>query len=242
MLNEINAEFKSHNGSDPEIKAALKQGLGLPMLSFPAVFVRGAFIGGFEQLQDVLALGRLDSLLSAPMSSFPADANAMPDPLQLTVGPRGQRWFAFQLHVYGNFVRMLSLLHVVLFAFMLAAAKAAPGAVTGSIWVVTADLAIFTLLGPTPLAPICTLVTMFVWRFRGNAVTSLPYKCIIGAAYIFSMASILTCNKILGGAIYQIDQCPKVCGNGGNAECPDYFYIQISTMLLNSTFLAFFRF
>jgi len=210
------------------------------MLSFPAVFVRGAFLGGFEQLQDVLALGRLDEMLSAPMSTFPADANSMPDPVKLTVGPRGQRWFAFQLHVYGNFVRMLSLLHVILFALMLAAGSAAPGIVTGSIWAVTADLVLFTLLGPTPLAPISTLVTVFVWRFRGNAVTSLPYKIVIGAFYIFNMATVLTCD--FSGSVYRIDQCPKVCGKGGDEECPDYFNAKIAYMLLNSTFLAFFRF
>lgn len=223
-------EFQSVIGNDPETKEALKQGLGLPMVSFPAVFVRGAFLGSFEQLQDVVSTGRLDEFLIAPMADFPADASAMPDPVKLLVGPRGQRWFAFQLHVYGNFVRMLSLLHVVLFAFMLAIANAAPGLATGMLWVIVVDLAIFTMTGPTPLAPVCTLVTMFVWRFRGNAVTSLPYKAIIGAAYIFNIAGVLTCSNIFGGALFKVD------------KCPDDFKLRIGGMLLNSTFLAFFRF
>jgi len=229
-------------GSDPEIKAALKQGLGLPMVSFPAIFVRGAYLGSFEQLQDVISTNRLNDFLIAPMCTFPADARVMPDPVKLLVGPRGQRWFAFQLHVYGNFVRMLSLLHVALFAIMLAVASAAPGLATGMLWVVVVDLTIFALTGPTPLAPVCTLVTMFVWRFRGNAVTSLPYKAIIGAAYIWNIANVLTCSNVFGGVLYQIDQCPKVCGSQKDQECPSTFKIQIGGMLLNSTFLAFFRF
>eukprot|EP00747_Dinoflagellata_sp_TGD_P195846 gnl/TRDRNA2_/TRDRNA2_65132_c0_seq1.p1 gnl/TRDRNA2_/TRDRNA2_65132_c0~~gnl/TRDRNA2_/TRDRNA2_65132_c0_seq1.p1 ORF type:complete len:194 (-),score=14.06 gnl/TRDRNA2_/TRDRNA2_65132_c0_seq1:113-694(-) len=193
------------------------------MLTFPAVFVRGAFLGGLEQLRDVVSTGRLNDLLLAPRQSFPSDVGLVDDPVKLLTGPRGQRWFTFQLHVYGNFVRMLSLLHVVLFAIILAVHDVAPGLVTGVLWVIVADLAIFTLTGPTPVAPICTLVTLFVWRFRGNAVTSLPYKAIIGAAYIYGIATTLACSG-------STDSC-----NGGLTR-------NIGILLLNSTFLAFFRF
>lgn len=228
--------------SNPEIKTALKQGLGLPMVSLPAIFVRGAFLGSLEQLQDVISTNRLNDVLSAPMRTFPADASVMPDPVKLFVGPRGQRWPGFQMHVYGNFIRMLSLLHVVLFATMLAIAGAAPGVATGMLWVIAVDLFLFTALGPTPLAPLCTLVTIFVWRFRGNAVTSLPYKLVIGAWYLWNIASVMTCNDLFTGALYQIGQCPKVCGDTKDQECPSYFQIHLGGLLLNSTFLAFFRF
>jgi len=129
-----------------------------------------------------------------------------------------------------------------LFIIMLAIASAAPGLVTGILWVIVIDLAIFALTGPTPMAPICTLVTMFVWRFRGNAVTSLPYKAIIGAVYIWNISNVLTCGDLFGGVAYQIDQCPKVCGSQKDEECDSRFNLKIGGMLLNSTFLAFFRF
>jgi len=258
MLNQIEVEFKSSYlaSSNPEIKAALKQGLGLPLLSFPAVFVRGAFLGGFEQLQDAISTDSFKDILTQPMCTFPADAAARPDPVKLWVGPRGQSWFAFQLHVYANYVRMLSLLHVVLFAVMMAISDAAPGLATGLLWLVMVDLGIFTLTGPTPLAPVSTLVSLFVWRFRGNAVTSVPYKLIMGAGYVYTMISIVTCSgfaagggELFGGVVYQVGQCPNqidqtrwVCGDRKDEECPSQFNFLFGKMLVNSVFLAFFRF
>jgi len=209
-------------GADPETKTALKQGLGLPLLSFPVVFVNGAFIGGLEQLQDVLASDRLQTLLDAPRQSFPAGIRAVDDPVQLLAGPRGQPWYCFQLHVYGNVIRILSVLHVVAFAIILAVNSVSPAGAHVLLAIMFIDLAIFLLLGPTPVAPICTLVTVFVWRFRGNAVTSLPYKVVIGAAYCWNIGSILTCSA------------PK--------DCDTRLAAGVSAMLVNSSFLAFFRF
>lgn len=200
----------------------MKQGLGLPLLSFPVIFVNGAFIGGLEQLQDVLAAGRLETLLNAPRQGFPSGIRTIDDPVQLLTGPRGQPWYCFQLHVYGNVVRMLSLLHVVVFAVALGVNGVSPAAAHVILAITFVDLAIFLLLGPTPVAPICTLVTVCVWRFRGNAVTSLPYKAVIGAAYCLNIGAMLTCSK------------PK--------ECNARFVAGVSGMLVNSSFLAFFRF
>lgn len=200
----------------------MKQGLGLPLLSFPVIFVNGAFIGGLEQLQDILATGRLETLLNAPRQGFPAGVRMVDDPVQLWAGPRGQPWYCFQLHVYGNVVRMLSLLHVVAFAVTLAVNSVSHAAAHVILAILFVDLAIFMLLGPTPIAPICTLVTVLVWPFRGNAVTSLPYKVVIGAAYCYNIGVMLTCSK------------PR--------DCNTRFVAGVSYMIVNSAFLAFFRF
>jgi len=197
------------------------------MLSFPAVFVRGAFLGSFEQLRDAISTGRLNILISAPIQTFPANASALHDPVKLLVGPRGQPWYCFQLHVFGNFVRVLSALHVVLFVIMLAVYDAAPGLAKGILCVMGVDLVIFTLFGPTPVAPICTLVTFLSWRIRGNAVTSLPYKAVIGFAYVIGILGALTCTNLMGKA-------PDSCSTSAKAT--------IGTMLVNSIFLALFRF
>jgi len=225
---------------DPEKKAALKQGLGLPMVSFPAVFVRGAFLGSFEQLQEVISTDRLNTALAAPMVNFPA-INVMPDPVQLFVGPRGQPWFHFQLHVYANIVRFASVLHVALFGLVLALAKAAPVVSTGILCVLAVDFLMFALFGATPLAPLMNLVTIFVWPFRGNAVTSLPYKFVIGVMYFYQCMNVLTCGHPFGGPIYQVDQCPMECGENKDEDC-SILTLRIGAIFTNSILLAFFRF
>ena len=50
----------------------------------------------------------------------------------------------------------------------------------GVLWLITVDLTIFLVLGPTPLAPLGTIVTFLCWRFRGDAAPSFPYKVVWG--------------------------------------------------------------
>lgn len=195
------------------------------MLTFPSVFVRGAYLGGLEQLRDAAIGGDLDRYLLAERMPFPNDgAAAFADPLKLTTGARGQRWFAFQWHVFANFVRALSLLHVILFAVcLLTTALKVPTVTFIILAVVAIDLTIFVVMGPTPVAPLGTLVTCLVWRSRGNAVTSFPYK-VVFAYYVYS----------LGVELF--------CGMGVECMQKTSATARLVGMLINSSFLAFFRF
>lgn len=167
--------------------------LHVPILSFPTIFVNGAFLGGFDQLSDAIASGYFVELQKAQRQVFPG-LGSVPDPIKLLSGARGQPWYHFQLHVYANFVRALSAVHVVIFALCAALSSSSPAFLQGALWLVIADLTIFVLLGPTPFAPLCTLVTIAVWRFRGNAVTSLIYKFVFGF-YVISLGGVLLCSE-----------------------------------------------
>lgn len=196
--------------------------LRLPILSFPAIFVNGAYLGGFDQLSDALATGFFTELQLSNRQPFPGLAS-VPDPIKLFSGARGQPWYHFQLHVFANFIRALSAVHVIIFALCAVLSSSTPAFVQGALWLVIADLAIFVLLGPTPFAPLCTLVTLAVWRFRGNAVTSLIYKFVFGF-YVITLGGVLLCSE--GGA--------ACVGSGAMSAA-------LVSLLINSALLAVLR-
>lgn len=210
---------------EPGTDAALKSALKLPMLTYPAIFVRGSFLGGFDQLTDAVESGNLQEFLVAEWQHFPSSLASRADPVQILRGPRGQSCYAFQLHTYANFIRMLSFLHVALFAVSLTFTWFAPVVVCVIFWIVLVDLSIFVLLGPTPLAPICTVVMLASWRFRGNIVSSIPYK-VIFAVYVAEIAANL------------------FCGSGDFAQCiaSSGTRHMLSIAIFNSSLLAVFRF
>lgn len=185
--------------------------------------MNGAFLGGFDQLSDALASGYFTELQMSNRQPFPGLAS-VPDPIKLFSGARGQPWYHFQLHVFANFIRALSAVHVITFAVCAALSSSSPAFVQVALWIVIGDLAIFVLFGPTPLAPLCTLVTLVVWRFRGNAVTSLIYKFVFGF-YVFLLGGTLLCSE--GGA---------ACVGSGAMNAA------LGSLLINSALLAVLRF
>jgi len=71
VLDGAGLQYQRIYVKDPLVRATLKTALRYPMLTFPAVFVRGAFIGGLEQLRDATASGSILVLLKAERSVFP---------------------------------------------------------------------------------------------------------------------------------------------------------------------------
>jgi len=180
-------------GTEPEIKSVLQDELRQPLITFPVILVRGVYLGGFDQLQDAMESGRFDELRSGPQRHFPEGVGMIEDPMNLLVGPRGQEWYCFQLHVYANYVRMVSLFHIAFFVGAIGLSYLSPVASVLLLWIFAIDMAIFTITGPTPVALISTLATLVVWRFRGPAVTSIPYKIVMGLIYIAVLLPTLLC-------------------------------------------------
>jgi len=181
-------------GSEPAVKSVLQQELGLPIITFPVIFVQGAYIGGFDQLQQALETRRFGELQEVPLKRFPSGVGLMADPIRVLSGPRGQPWYCFQLHVYANYVRVISAVHVVCFIAALALKDSSPVLSDMILWIVAIDMLVFTLMGPTPLAILSTMVTILVWRFRGPAVTSIPYKVVPGMTYVLALVFVLVCS------------------------------------------------
>jgi len=210
-----------HTVVDPDeaTKAGLKSALRLSSLSFPLVFVRAVFLGGMEQLQGVISDGRLGEMLHAEVASTTGGFRRAADPVRLLTGASRQRWYVFQLTVYTNYIRVLSAVHCAIFCLGILAYSCSwpPWIARAAYWCMLVDLVIFFVSGPTPIAPISTIVIVLIWRSRGNAATSLPYKVVFGY-YAYTLG-------------YGLFTEPGTISQGS-----------LSALLLNSLLLAVFRF
>lgn len=231
LLKERCLDFGGVNGVAPAVAAVLRKELMLPLLTYPVVFVGGAYLGGADQLQEAADSGRLVELMQGPQLPFPRGVFYLPDPIRLLRGPLGQPWYCFQLHVYPNYVRLQSIVHVAIFAFAIGAPAAGLVRVAQVLlWVLIVDMAIFVALGPSPFALVSTISTIFVWRFRGGAVTSLPYKVVMGIFYIVSVLPIVICD-VDGGS--EESTCEKKLSDAKG---------RLASLLTNSALLAALRF
>jgi glutaredoxin len=165
----------------------LKTTLGVPIMAFPAIFVRGRYIGSVDKLEDAMQSGLLDELLAMPMDPL----GKLPDPMTLTVAARGGTIFAFQRYIYGNWTRAWHLVQVLCFlaiAALVQAQVASDSLVPALVYLLLLDWVLFIVLGPVP-APLGTLCLALVWRFRGPAVPAVPYK-VRQAAYVAAFYTI----------------------------------------------------
>lgn len=193
LLTNEGISFKAIDGTDEASRLGLKQALRLPLLSFPLIFVKGTYIGGSDQLHELKDSGRLDSYVKATKQPFPGTPPE--DPVKLFVGPNSMPWYCFQTQVYGNVVRAASFVQVLLLVLFLFTYQSTPALAGAIIWLLIFDLTIFAILGPTPIAPIWTFVTLLTWRFRGGAVSSWPYKLVF-LTYVVTFA-----NGMLGAGV-----------------------------------------
>jgi len=163
--------------SDFRLHAALEQGAGSLPVSYPWIFIRGRLIGGASELRSLIKEAELQGKLEAASiphgpGSYPEEPSWWEPP---TPGMLGG--YVLQTRVYGNVVRMYSLLHVLIFLFL--------SFVYYNKWLLLLfilDLSCTVLSGPVPLSPIGILATLAVWRRRGSHVTFLPFKAFIASS------------------------------------------------------------
>jgi hypothetical protein len=137
------------------------------------VFIKGKYIGGFTQLQQLVADGDLLAALGAAQA--PSDLASSPlqwgdgaerlRTAKLCVGADGrEKVWCFQFTAYGNVVRLLSLLHVAVFCAGLALLDAHPRAALLLLLVLCVDLTVNTLFGASPFSLLGTPATFCVWK------------------------------------------------------------------------------
>jgi len=172
------------------LHAALQTaGHGLPV-TYPHIFVNGSFLGGCEELKASLKTGELLSRLQHERtpwgdSSYPAPTSVFAPPPESAA-----LWgVVLQMRVYANVIRFYSLLHVVIFAALLASDAAPDGnkAASAVLVFLLVDLALMVLAGPVPIAPLGLLASCAVARCKGAAVTAIPYKVIFSFYFIIVM-------------------------------------------------------
>jgi len=174
-------------------------------LSFPVVFVRGSFIGGADDLRAAITAGKFTSMLVATQTMLmEGRAAASEDFLRrqqrpnLLHVPRGGRWFCPQLYTYSNFVRGISALHCAILGVQLLLVGIGTSGANAAADVLALyfllELSLYVLLGPAPFCPLGCVVAYFLWRYRGNSVTTIPYKFIF-IVYIVSIVESLASGK-----------------------------------------------
>jgi glutaredoxin len=188
ILDDENISYKVYYPQGSEEKD-LKTALGVPLISYPAIFVKGMYIGSYDKLEDAQRNGDLQKFLSMPMNPLAKS----PDPLNLCRDARGGSIWSFQTYVNSNFVRAFHLFQIILL-FVLGglAGTGSPFALLIA-YALLVDWVIFILLGPVP-SPFCTLLLAVVWKVRGPPVPAVPYKG-VQLTYVVGLVLILQDNE-----------------------------------------------
>lgn len=113
--------------------------------------------------------------------------------------PRGWPWYTFQWCLYSNLVRYISFLQI---CVMLPAAVLYDAYPDGTghevanflLILLLVDLSALVCFGPSPWSPSGTLSTYFMWKVRGNATSSIPYK-VVWAVYLITLIPLLAEKK-----------------------------------------------
>ena len=187
---------------------ALKEALGLSIVSFPVLYIQGNYIGGADEAQQLHHGNQLRQMLESTRTPFVFGSgnNAM-GPVRFCTKLAGAdtgvscsatvKWYCFQVKMYANVVRAMSAVHVMFLVTALVAGQT--GTETGVAVALAIggflsfDLFTVCLLGPTPFSPIGCISTWAAWKVKGNAVTAIPYK-VVFVYYLYTMMQfVLTC-------------------------------------------------
>jgi glutaredoxin len=188
ILDAEKIAYKTYYPQGSEVRD-LKTALGVAMISFPAIFVRGMYLGSYDKLEDAQRSGDLEKLLQMPMNPLAK----IPDPVNLCRDARGGSIWSFQRYVNGNFIRAFHLFQILLLILLAGMAGTGSPFALGIAYFLLIDWAIFVVLGPVP-APICTLILAVIWKARGPSVPAVPYK-ILQALQSVGLYNILKDNE-----------------------------------------------
>jgi hypothetical protein len=227
--------------------------LALSEVTFPAIYIQGSFVGGGDDVARLHQDDALKGLLDRDRVPFVAGANDTKTPVSFCTQLAGagvedgactstSRWYTFQIKAYANVVRGVSSLHIAFFVAMLLAFESATSdtGVLVALWlgaILAVDLALFCLLGATPLSMIGNVVTWAVWDVKGNAVPAVPYK-VVFVYYVVVLVNIVHTCGFGGGLGLEATGGRLRCWQNHSAE----FRGTLIGSITNSGFLAVFRF
>lgn len=233
-----------------EDREALRMMLDVPVLTWPAVFIRGVHLpGGGEAVARLHKAGELVGRIGAARAEF------APTLVEPPVHPRpllfhqagGGSWRGCQTRIYGNVLRGIAVLQI---ALLLPAheltQRGHPALAIPLLLLLAVDALLFCLAGPTPWSPLGNLATLVVWRRRGAVAPLGPYKVTVGGLYLLMNVAGVICrlppSTATSGAIVvantsavSVDGDPLVCALINSDGL-------VWSMVTNSCFLAIFRF
>lgn len=205
--------------------------LGVPVLLYPIIFIRGECLDdGGPAIIKLDKEHRLVERVLVPRVPFvPKAVEAKPEPRPLLLHQAGGgNWRGCQTTIYGNVLRGIAALQVAL--LVPAQVLTSNGQVAASVpflALLALDSLLFVLLGPTPWTPLGCLSTLIVWHRRGTVAPLVPYKVTFGGLYLVFNVVGLVCRLA--------DDDSGVCGLVQSDGL-------VLTMITNSALLAVFRF
>jgi glutaredoxin-related protein len=204
-------------GTDLKIKNAVGIALNLGDLTYPQIVIRGRYVGGSDDLRELIDSGEFENLLS--MNRHVCDEahsiewyaplllrSQRPELLTIPGGsPYFSNWYFFQGYMYSNLVRYISMVHTIILALCL---MIVPFAETGNssyqfiqvaLSLLLIDILGILLIGPSPFSLSGVLSTYLGWKYKGNSTSSLPYK-FVWLIYVISLSPYLFENSITSNA------------------------------------------
>lgn len=241
MLEELQERYSFTKeiimGTDIKTKNAVSIALNLSDMTYPQIVIRGRYIGGSDDLRDLIDSGEIEKLLSMNRNVvtgsnniewYPKLLKRSQTPELFTVPGNSQyfsHWYFFQAYMYSNLVRYISIIHTIILGLCLILA---PFANQGSssyrfiqfaISFLLIDLLGILLFGPSPFSFSGVVSTYFGWKYKGNTTSSLPYK-FVWLIYVVALSPYLFDNSLTSNA----------------------FIATLTSTLTNSVVLVVFRF
>ena len=205
-------------GTESNMKTALGVALNLSDVTYPQIIIKGVYIGGHDNLKGLIASQSLSMLIKAEPTVTSGKHIKWYPPLELeAITPQMFRspsmttsstpvpWYLFQPFLYGNLIRYISIIHVIILGICLSLSSGSPGSAAAKtiIYILLVymciDCGLIVAHGPAPFSPSGTLSTYLFWKYRGNVTSSIPYKFVF-SFYLVGFITLLLTNKLTGTA------------------------------------------
>jgi len=198
-------------GTESNMKTALGVALNLSDVTFPQIIIKGVYIGGHDNLLRLVSSQSLPSLINAEPTVTTGKLIKWYPPLELeantpqlfrapsmTTSSTPVPWYLFQPFLYGNLIRYISIIHVIILGICLGLStgsdnSASKTAIYVFLIYLCIDCGLIVIHGPAPFSPSGTLSTYLFWKYRGNVTSSIPYKFVF-SVYFMSFIHLLSLN------------------------------------------------
>lgn len=216
---------------DAEVLRVIVEGSSSKMAPLPAIFICGRYLGGLDELTEVINNNTIEALKAAiPLQlDLPAEELLTVKPFQghpLIHQAGGKPFWCFHLFIYGNVVRAVSFLHVLISLVCIVLIANDQYTAAQAITTFLFFDCLLLLWGAAPFSLLGVVSTLLVWPRRGPVVTSLPYKM------IFALYAVL-----LGRLAMETEPFGSVTASSKMNSQAEFV-----TIAINSSLLAVLRF
>lgn len=221
MLEDLHEKFSFTKeiilGTDTKVRHAVGIALNLGDLTYPQIVIRGRYIGGSDDLRNLIESGDIENLLTMSRNIV-TDSNRIEwyapllqrsqTPELFTVPGNSEyfsKWYFFQAFMYSNLVRYISIIHTIILSLCLILAPFADRGSSSYAFIQVAisflllDLVGILLFGPSPFSFSGIVSTYFGWKYKGNTTSSLPYK-FVWLIYVGALSPYLFENSLNSNA------------------------------------------